>query len=210
MSFSNSQGLKYYSIPVGVILPFAGINAYQKNWVLADGSELDRADYPELAVTLGNLWGTPSVATKFKLPNLTSIVSGDEVGLYPALEAVNTGSSSVNTGTIGGSIDILFSLTEANIPPFTTTNGAATITDLTESGRNCAENDGTGATCQNGSIGADECLPFANAMTQANLAVLTPPVFSHTASAAPVADSYPITSLKPERYKLRYFIKVSY
>jgi hypothetical protein len=207
MSFSNSQGLKYYSLPVGVILPFAGINAYQKNWVLADGSELDRADYPELASCLGNLWGAPSVATKFKLPNLTPVVGGNEVGLYPACQAANTGSTS--TGVIGD-IKLDFTLTEANIPPFTTISSAGTITDLTESGRNCAEVDTTGATCNNGSIGADECLPFGNAMTQASLTTLTPAVFSHTATPTPFSQSYPLSSCKPDRYKLRYFIKVSY
>lgn len=40
------------------------------NYVLADGSELDSTEYPELATFFGQTYGVPSQAGKFKLPKI--------------------------------------------------------------------------------------------------------------------------------------------
>ena len=209
MSYSNSIALPYYSVPVGSILPFAGVNTFQKDgWLLADGSELDRADYPELATMLGSLWGAPSVSTKFKLPNLTPVVNNVQYGLYPACVPLNTGFST--TGSYGD-IDLAFTLTEANIPPFTTNNDSGTFTDISQDGRLVAVNDGTGAQSKNATASAQQCLPYNNPMTEASLLMTSPPVFSRTnVTPVPFSENIPLTALKPLRYEIRYFIKASY
>jgi microcystin-dependent protein len=209
MSYSNSKALPYYSVPVGSILPFAGINSYQKDgWLLADGSEVAKADYPELASLLGVLWGAAALPANFKLPNLTPVVNNVQYGLYPNCVPLNDGFST--TGAYGD-IDLAFTLTEANIPPFTTNNVSGTFTDLTESGRNVAENDATGGQSKNASASAQSCLPFNNPMTQASLVMTSPPVFSRTnVTPVPFSENIPLTALKPLRYEIRYFIKASY
>jgi len=209
MSYSNSQGIKYYSVPVGTILPFAGTNSYQKDgWILADGSEVAKADYPDLWATLGSLWGAAVLSGNFLLPNLTPVVNNVQYGLYPNCVAVNDGFST--TGAYGD-IDLAFTLTEANIPPFTTNNASGTFTDLTEAGRNVAENDSTGGQSKNASASAQSCLPFNNPMTQAALLMTSPPVFSRTnVTPVPFSQNIPLTALKPLRYEIRYFIKASY
>ena len=209
MSYSNSKALPYYSVPVGSILPFAGTNSYQKDgWLLADGSEVAKADYPELFSFLGTLWGSNANPPNFKLPNLTPVVNNVQYGLYPACVPLNTG-----FGTTGayGDIDLAFTLTEANIPPFTTNNDSGTFTDLTEAGRLVAENDSTGGQSKNASTSAQSCLPFNNPMTQASLVMTSPPVFSRTnVTPVPFSENIPLTALKPLRYEIRYFIKATY
>ena len=43
-------------------------------WLLCDGSEVSKTDYPELYGAIGDLWGVPSSSSNFKLPNLTGRV----------------------------------------------------------------------------------------------------------------------------------------
>lgn len=43
-------------------------------WLLCDGSEVSKTDYPELYGAIRDLWGTPSSSSNFKLPNLTGRV----------------------------------------------------------------------------------------------------------------------------------------
>ena len=43
-------------------------------WLLCDGSEVRKTDYPELYGAIGDLWGVPSSSSNFKLPNLTGRV----------------------------------------------------------------------------------------------------------------------------------------
>lgn len=43
-------------------------------WLLCDGSEVRKTDYPELYGAIGDLWGVPSNSSNFKLPNLTGRV----------------------------------------------------------------------------------------------------------------------------------------
>ena len=57
----------------GEIKMWAG-DAIPYGWLLCDGSEVSKTDYPELYGAIGDLWGTPSSSSKFKLPNLTGRV----------------------------------------------------------------------------------------------------------------------------------------
>ena len=57
----------------GEIKMWAG-NEIPYGWLLCDGSEVSKTDYPELYGAIGDLWGTPSSSSNFKLPNLTGRV----------------------------------------------------------------------------------------------------------------------------------------
>ena len=57
----------------GEIKMWAG-NEIPYGWLLCDGSEVSKTDYPELYGAIRDLWGTPSSSSNFKLPNLTGRV----------------------------------------------------------------------------------------------------------------------------------------
>lgn len=57
----------------GEIKMWAG-NTVPYGWLLCDGSEVSKKDYPELYGAIGDLWGVPSSSLNFKLPNLTGRV----------------------------------------------------------------------------------------------------------------------------------------
>lgn len=57
----------------GEIKMWAG-NAIPNGWLLCDGSEVSQTKYPNLYAAIGDLWGTPSSSSNFKLPNLTGRV----------------------------------------------------------------------------------------------------------------------------------------
>lgn len=57
-------------VPIGSILPFAGINV-PFGYLLCDGSEVEQVRYLDLFDTIGNTYGTPSIGFgTFKLPDL--------------------------------------------------------------------------------------------------------------------------------------------
>lgn len=60
---------KQQILPAGVISPYAGASV-PTDWLLCNGQEVARADYPELFAAIGILYGTPSGSTTFKLPDL--------------------------------------------------------------------------------------------------------------------------------------------
>jgi len=55
--------------PPGTIVAFAG-NTVPDGWLLCDGSEVARADYPELFGAIDILWGAGSSTDNFVLPDL--------------------------------------------------------------------------------------------------------------------------------------------
>ena len=57
----------------GEIKMWAG-DAIPYGWLLCDGSEVSKTDYPELYGAIRDLWGVPSSSSNFKLPNLTGRV----------------------------------------------------------------------------------------------------------------------------------------
>ena len=58
---------------VGEIKMWAGDNV-PDGWLLCDGSEISKTDYPYLYASIGDLWGTPNISSNFKLPDLTGRV----------------------------------------------------------------------------------------------------------------------------------------
>lgn len=79
--------IEHMTPPVGTILPFAGQNRSDRekeDWMLCDGAELSRAEFPKLFKALGETWGKTKDLTKFKLPDLrcrTTMMSGQGPGL---------------------------------------------------------------------------------------------------------------------------------
>ena len=59
----------YADMAVGTIVPFGGSSSVD-GFLLCDGSEYNRTDYPELFEVIGTSFGTPSANTKFKVPDL--------------------------------------------------------------------------------------------------------------------------------------------
>ena len=58
---------------VGEIKMWAG-DTIPYGWLLCDGSEVSKAEYPYLYSSIGDLWGTPNSISNFKLPDLTGRV----------------------------------------------------------------------------------------------------------------------------------------
>ena len=58
---------------VGEIKMWAG-DTVPYGWLLCDGSEVSKTDYPYLYSSIGDLWGTPNNSSNFKLPNLAGNV----------------------------------------------------------------------------------------------------------------------------------------
>lgn len=86
--------------PVGVIHPYAGATA-PTGWLLANGSAVSRATYPQLFAVCGTTYGAGDGSTTFNLPNL--------------VDRLPTGSGSkFARGEIGGSETITLSV--ANLP----------------------------------------------------------------------------------------------
>lgn len=59
----------YADMAIGTIVPFGGSTSVD-GFLLCDGSEYNRTDYPELFEVIGTSFGTPSANTKFKVPDL--------------------------------------------------------------------------------------------------------------------------------------------
>lgn len=58
---------------VGEIKMWAG-DTVPYGWLLCDGSEVSKTEYPYLYSSIGDLWGTPNSSSNFKLPNLAGRV----------------------------------------------------------------------------------------------------------------------------------------
>jgi len=55
--------------PTGTIICFAG-QIVPSGWLLCDGSEINKSDYPKLFSVIGNVYGTSVNSNNFVLPNL--------------------------------------------------------------------------------------------------------------------------------------------
>ena len=58
---------------VGEIKMWAG-DTVPYGWLLCDGSEVSKTEYPYLYASIGDLWGVPNSSSNFKLPNLAGNV----------------------------------------------------------------------------------------------------------------------------------------
>src|SRR5574344_1515595 len=81
----------------GEIKAIAG-NTIPDGWLLCDGSEISKTTYPRLFAAIGNLWGTPSSSSNFKLPNFTGKVPVGYSSSDTAFDAVGkTGGEKTHT-----------------------------------------------------------------------------------------------------------------
>lgn len=84
-------------MPVGSVLPYAGINAPSGNWLFAYGQAISRTTYADLFAALSTTYGSGDGSTTFNLPDLR--------GRVPAGQDDMGGSSAnrlTNPGSIGG------------------------------------------------------------------------------------------------------------
>ncbi len=77
-SRSNAMTVDWDGVPTfygmaGEIKMWAG-DTIPTGWLLCDGSEVSKTDYPYLYKAIGDLWGVPNSSSNFKLPNLTGRV----------------------------------------------------------------------------------------------------------------------------------------
>jgi microcystin-dependent protein len=68
LSVVGDKGRSYYGMP-GIITAFAGIQQ-PDNWLICNGAEVSKSDYPELYSVIGDIYGTSSSSSTFKLPDL--------------------------------------------------------------------------------------------------------------------------------------------
>ena len=69
----DSENILYADMPIGTIVPYGGTGA-PTMFLLCDGSEVAKATYPELYEVIGDVFGTASDATLFRLPDLRECV----------------------------------------------------------------------------------------------------------------------------------------
>ncbi|MBR2771256.1 MAG: tail fiber protein [Bacteroidales bacterium] len=95
-------------IPAGVIVPFGGeVENIPSGWLLCDGSEVSRSEYPSLYDAVGVCWGIGDGATTFNLPDMRGMflrgVSGDSGNDEDANERFVLNDNGGNTGNNVGS-----------------------------------------------------------------------------------------------------------
>jgi len=133
LSLTNEDGnfaINYqYVNPIGTIICFAG-QLVPQGWVLCDGSEISKSEYPNLFSVIGNTYGTPVNSSNFILPNLQQRIPLGK-------------SNSNNLGDNGGNSNITLSTNQLPSHNHTGTTNIAglhthTATDL---GHNHSYND---------------------------------------------------------------------
>jgi microcystin-dependent protein len=108
--------------PIGTIICFAG-QSVPSGWVLCDGSELSKTEYPKLFSVIGNIYGSPANSGNFVLPNLqqrmplgksnsnslgytsgnsTITLSTNQLPLHSHTGTTNTAGSHTHTATDAG------------------------------------------------------------------------------------------------------------
>lgn len=109
MSQQNSVGYNGYPIPVGTILPYAGVYV-PETFLLCNGDDVDKLTFPELYQVIGDIYTPSPNPDTFKLPNL--------VNYYPAGTTTNANVITPPSATCSFELD----LQEANMPNISNTN----------------------------------------------------------------------------------------
>lgn len=91
-------------MPVGAVLPYAGINAPSGNWLLAYGQAVSRTTYADLFAALSTTYGVGDGSTTFNIPDLRGrVIAGkDDMGGTSANRLTNPGSTGGMDGDILG------------------------------------------------------------------------------------------------------------
>jgi microcystin-dependent protein len=111
--------------PVGSILTYAGSSA-PSGWLLCNGNQVSKTDYPRLFSVINNRYGNPDISTNFVLPDLTDRVPIGKSG-------------STNLGNSGGNSTI--TLSTEQLP--THTHTGTTVSNGTHSHTGTTDNNGS-------------------------------------------------------------------
>ncbi|MCB9662550.1 MAG: tail fiber protein [Alphaproteobacteria bacterium] len=93
-------------VPVGVVVASVGLQV-PAGWLVCDGAEVARADYPELFATLGTAHGSGDGATTFRLPDLRGrFLRGADEGAGNDPDAAGRGAAAPggNVGDLVGTL----------------------------------------------------------------------------------------------------------
>ncbi len=92
---------KYAPAPVGTIFPFAGPpDRVPEGWMLCNGQEVSRAEYPALFEIIGTLWGDGNGHSTFNLPDLRGqFLRGADMGAKIDPDA--SGRKTLRGGVVG-------------------------------------------------------------------------------------------------------------
>ena len=197
MASATVSGFKQqYPLPVGVIIPFAGL-VKPAGYLLCDGTAYLQSDYPELFRVLSGV-GYGQNATQFNTPNL--------VGSFIQGTIANSASSFPASG---GGDTVTFQLAEDNMPDFTPNTGAGyNFSTSIASGGLITNNDGL-----HGQSGGSPVETFlrrneTNHPAGSVSVNITSAVASYV--GAGLFQSVPLTSVVPSNYTLGYYIRATY
>lgn len=199
MASATVSGYKQYPLPVGVIIPFAGL-VKPAGYLLCDGTAYLQSDYPELFRVLNGV-GYGQNATQFNTPNL--------VGSFIQGTIANSASSFPASG---GGDTVTFQLVEDNMPDFVPN----TLTNFTPTSFSTSIGSGGLITNNSGLYGQSGGSPVETFLreneTNHNLGAIsvniTSPVASYTGTG--LYQSVPLTAVVPSNYTLGYYIRATY
>lgn len=158
--------------PVGSILPYAGPlddaatkgNLQMLGWLPCDGTEVPRAQYPELYTAIGNAWGEPFQDTYFVLPDLRGLfLRGVNGTRSPSLDpdsGSRTGSGPNGSGNAGNQVA---SFQQQQLQEHEHTYTPATVTATAQAGSGVTAVVATpqattqSVVCEAGTEGSTEC-----------------------------------------------------
>ena len=222
MSSLNAFGEADYPLPIGVMTFWCGdVNGVvqpPQGWLICDGAEISKAEYPLLYEICGDQFGTAvEPINYFLLPNCIGGTETQSDGKLPLYKAVNTGI--VDDG-VAGTANLSFTLTEANmpsLPTFSSNTGVGieasnTVWSSTVTGgTQVADNDTTGTVAYNAppiQLFVPYNVPVLGASispTQTNVNMV-----SRLTPAAPYTGTLPLNAEVPLRYEMPIIIKSSY
>lgn len=115
----TSSGTVSDTLPIGSIVEW-GSDAAPENWLICNGQELKRNEYPDLFAAIGTTYGEGDGSTTFNLPNMAS--------KFPI--GYNSSDSDFNSlGKTGGEKEHTLTLGELPSNPILTTNASSIATD---------------------------------------------------------------------------------
>jgi len=199
MSSASVLGFKQLPIPVGVIIPFAGL-VKPAGYLLCDGTSYLQSDYPELFRVLDGI-GYGQTATNFSVPSLVgSFIQGTNVNSASAFPAS------------GGGDTFSFQLAEANMPNFTPN----AITNFTPTSFSTSIASGGLITNNSGLHGQSGGSPVETFLREnetnhplGSVSVnITSPQASYVGTG--LYQTVPITGVVPNSYTMGYYIKATY